>query len=157
MEHPYLWWGNSGISNTRADFSADARRSLQRQQYANVHTTKFIQILFFFLPEEKQFNWPGFFVKKLNVKTHSCPSDHLFCTQFQYLNAMIFSVSSSKCPSFREEMLTHSLRKLREQIVKANLYVREANFIGEELDKRTEYKVTLQIPASSLNANSKVR
>lgn len=54
-------------------------------------------------------------------------------------------------------MLTHSLRKLREQIVKANLYVREANFIGEELDKRTEYKVTLQIPASSLNANSKVR
>ncbi|XP_068792970.1 kinesin-like protein KIF13B isoform X2 [Struthio camelus] len=55
----------------------------------------------------------------------------------------------------REEMLTHSLRKLREQIVKANLYVREANFIGEELDKRTEYKVTLQIPASSLNANSK--
>ncbi|XP_074942631.1 kinesin-like protein KIF13B isoform X1 [Phalacrocorax aristotelis] len=55
----------------------------------------------------------------------------------------------------REEMLTHSLRKLREQIVKANLYVREANFIAEELDKRTEYKVTLQIPASSLNANSK--
>lgn len=54
-------------------------------------------------------------------------------------------------------MLTHSLRKLREQIVKANLYVREANFIGEELDKRTEYKVTLQIPASSLNANSKVQ
>ncbi|NXO90211.1 KI13B protein, partial [Certhia brachydactyla] len=55
----------------------------------------------------------------------------------------------------REEMLTHSLRKLREQIVKANLYVREASFIAEELDKRTEYKVTLQIPASSLNANSK--
>ncbi|KGL88311.1 Kinesin-like KIF13B, partial [Charadrius vociferus] len=55
----------------------------------------------------------------------------------------------------REEMLTHSLRKLREQIVKANLYVREASFIGEEMEKRTEYKVTLQIPASSLNANSK--
>ncbi|XP_077188083.1 kinesin-like protein KIF13B isoform X2 [Paroedura picta] len=55
----------------------------------------------------------------------------------------------------REEMLNHSLRKLREQIVKANLYVREANFIAEEMDKRTEYKVTLQIPASSLNANRK--
>lgn len=52
MEHPYLWWGNSGISNTRADFSADARRSLQRQQYANVHTTKFIQILFFFFQKK---------------------------------------------------------------------------------------------------------
>ncbi|XP_037749777.1 kinesin-like protein KIF13B isoform X2 [Chelonia mydas] len=55
----------------------------------------------------------------------------------------------------REEMLNHSLRKLREQIVKANLCVREASFISEELDKSTEYQVTLQIPASSLNANRK--
>uniref|UniRef100_K7GBB9 Kinesin family member 13B n=1 Tax=Pelodiscus sinensis TaxID=13735 RepID=K7GBB9_PELSI len=55
----------------------------------------------------------------------------------------------------REEMLNHSLRKLREQIVKANLFVREASFIAEEMDKKTEYKVTLQIPASSLNANRK--
>ncbi|XP_043366018.1 kinesin-like protein KIF13B isoform X3 [Dermochelys coriacea] len=55
----------------------------------------------------------------------------------------------------REEMLNHSLRKLREQIVKANLCVREASFISDELDKSTEYKVTLQIPASSLNANRK--
>uniref|UniRef100_A0A803SS32 Kinesin motor domain-containing protein n=1 Tax=Anolis carolinensis TaxID=28377 RepID=A0A803SS32_ANOCA len=57
----------------------------------------------------------------------------------------------------REEMLSYSLRKLREQIMKANLYTREASFIAEEMDKRTEYKVTLQIPASSLNANRKVR
>ncbi|XP_063298079.1 kinesin-like protein KIF13B [Pelobates fuscus] len=55
----------------------------------------------------------------------------------------------------RQAMLNQSLRKLREQIAKANLYVREANFIAEEMDKRTEYKVTLQIPASSLNANRK--
>ncbi|KAG8445862.1 hypothetical protein GDO86_010594 [Hymenochirus boettgeri] len=55
----------------------------------------------------------------------------------------------------REAMLNQSLRKLREQIAKANLYVQEANFIAEEMDKRTEYKVTLQIPASSLNANKK--
>lgn len=47
--------------------------------------------------------------------------------------------------------------KLREQIVKANLLVREASYIAEELDKKTEYKVTLQIPASSLDANRKVR
>lgn len=47
--------------------------------------------------------------------------------------------------------------RLREQIVKANLLVREANYIAEELDKRTEYKVTLQILASSLDANRKVR
>ncbi|XP_063771146.1 kinesin-like protein KIF13B isoform X2 [Pseudophryne corroboree] len=55
----------------------------------------------------------------------------------------------------REVMLHHSLIKLREQIAKANLYVQEANFIVDEMDKKTEYKVTLQIPASSLNANRK--
>ncbi|XP_036898091.1 kinesin-like protein KIF13B isoform X2 [Sturnira hondurensis] len=55
----------------------------------------------------------------------------------------------------RETTLNNSLMRLREQIVKANLLVREANYIAEELDKRTEYKVTLQILASSLDANSK--
>ncbi|XP_056419792.1 kinesin-like protein KIF13B isoform X1 [Hyla sarda] len=55
----------------------------------------------------------------------------------------------------REVMLHHSLSKLRDQIAKANMYVQEANFIADEMDKRTEYKVTLQIPASSLNANRK--
>nr|XP_044987857.1 kinesin-like protein KIF13B isoform X2 [Jaculus jaculus] len=55
----------------------------------------------------------------------------------------------------REETLNNSLMRLREQIVKANLLVREASYIAEELDKRTEYKVTLQIPASSLDANRK--
>ncbi|MBN3317267.1 KI13B protein, partial [Atractosteus spatula] len=55
----------------------------------------------------------------------------------------------------REAVLTRSLRKLREQIVRANLLVQEASFIAEELEKRTEYHVTLQIPASNLNANRK--
>ncbi|XP_040204036.1 kinesin-like protein KIF13B [Rana temporaria] len=55
----------------------------------------------------------------------------------------------------REVMLHHSFMKLREQIAKANLYVQEANYIADEMDKRTEYKVTLQIPSSSLNANRK--
>ncbi|XP_055720240.1 kinesin-like protein KIF13B isoform X3 [Salvelinus fontinalis] len=55
----------------------------------------------------------------------------------------------------REAVLTRSLRKLREQIVRANQLVQEAGFIAEELDKRTEYRVTLQIPAANLNANRK--
>ncbi len=52
--------------------------------------------------------------------------------------------------------MNRSLRKLKEQIVKANLLVQEAAFIAEELNKKTEYKVTLQIPAANLNANRKV-
>lgn len=49
-----------------------------------------------------------------------------------------------------------SLRRLREQIVRANLLVQEACFIADELERHTEYKVTLQIPSDNLNANRKV-
>ncbi|OXB84523.1 UNVERIFIED_CONTAM: hypothetical protein H355_007999 [Colinus virginianus] len=48
-----------------------------------------------------------------------------------------------------------SLAKLREQIVKANTLVREANFLAEEMSKLTDYQVTLQIPAENLSANKK--
>uniref|UniRef100_A0A6Q2WUP0 Kinesin family member 13Bb n=1 Tax=Esox lucius TaxID=8010 RepID=A0A6Q2WUP0_ESOLU len=58
-------------------------------------------------------------------------------------------------PALWEAMMTRSLRRLREQIVRANLLVQEAAFIAEELDKRTEYLVTLQIPAANLDANRK--
>uniref|UniRef100_A0A8C8IHI0 Kinesin family member 13Bb n=1 Tax=Oncorhynchus tshawytscha TaxID=74940 RepID=A0A8C8IHI0_ONCTS len=58
-------------------------------------------------------------------------------------------------PSPGEAMMTRSLRRLREQIVRANLLVQEAGFIAEELNKRTEYLVTLQIPAANLDANRK--
>ncbi|KAG7316441.1 hypothetical protein KOW79_019982 [Hemibagrus wyckioides] len=55
----------------------------------------------------------------------------------------------------REEVLARSLRKLREQIVRVNLMVQEAAFIAEELSKKTDYTITLQIPAANLNANRK--
>uniref|UniRef100_A0A3B4ATH7 Kinesin-like protein n=1 Tax=Periophthalmus magnuspinnatus TaxID=409849 RepID=A0A3B4ATH7_9GOBI len=57
----------------------------------------------------------------------------------------------------REAMMTRSLRRLKEQIVRANLLAQEAGFIAEELNKRTEYLVTLQIPAANLDANRKVQ
>lgn len=56
----------------------------------------------------------------------------------------------------REVVLVRSLRRLREQIVRANLLVQEASFIAEELERHTEYRVTLQIPSDNLNANRKV-
>uniref|UniRef100_A0AAX7U086 Kinesin family member 13A n=1 Tax=Astatotilapia calliptera TaxID=8154 RepID=A0AAX7U086_ASTCA len=48
-----------------------------------------------------------------------------------------------------------SLSRLREQVVKANTLVREANFLAEEMNKLTDYQVTLQIPAANLSANRK--
>ncbi|XP_053570753.1 kinesin-like protein KIF13A isoform X1 [Bombina bombina] len=55
----------------------------------------------------------------------------------------------------RDELFRQSLSKLREQIVKANTQVREANFLSEEMSKGTDYQVTLQIPAINLSANRK--
>lgn len=59
-------------------------------------------------------------------------------------------------PRCREVVLVRSLRRLREQIVRANLLVQEACFIADELERHTEYRVTLQIPSDNLNANRKV-
>ncbi|KAH6926862.1 hypothetical protein HPB50_022631 [Hyalomma asiaticum] len=55
----------------------------------------------------------------------------------------------------RDELFKKSLAKLREDIVKANALVREANFLAEEMGKHTEFKVTLQIPAANLSPNRK--
>uniref|UniRef100_A0A4W3HTJ2 Kinesin family member 13A n=1 Tax=Callorhinchus milii TaxID=7868 RepID=A0A4W3HTJ2_CALMI len=55
----------------------------------------------------------------------------------------------------RDQLFRHSLAKLREQIVRANTLVREANFLAEEMTKQTDYQVTLQIPAANLSANRK--
>lgn len=57
----------------------------------------------------------------------------------------------------RDELFRQSLSRLREQIMKANTLVREANFLAEEMHKLTDYQVTLQIPAANLSANRKVR
>ncbi|XP_041101702.1 kinesin-like protein KIF13A isoform X2 [Polyodon spathula] len=55
----------------------------------------------------------------------------------------------------RDELFRQSLSKLREQVVRANALVREANFLAEEMKKNTDYQVTLQIPAANLSANRK--
>ncbi|CAN9506865.1 unnamed protein product [Ophioblennius macclurei] len=55
----------------------------------------------------------------------------------------------------REAVFVRSLRRLREQIVRANTLVQEACFICDELERHTEYRVTLQIPSDNLNANRK--
>ncbi|XP_053530754.1 kinesin-like protein KIF13A isoform X4 [Ictalurus punctatus] len=55
----------------------------------------------------------------------------------------------------RDELFRQSLSRLREQVLRANTLVREANFLSEEMGKHTDYQVTLQIPAAHLSANRK--
>uniref|UniRef100_A0A671LF42 Kinesin-like protein KIF13A n=1 Tax=Sinocyclocheilus anshuiensis TaxID=1608454 RepID=A0A671LF42_9TELE len=63
--------------------------------------------------------------------------------------------SQHACVCFRDELFRQSLSRLREQVVRANTLVREANFLSEEMHKLTDYQVTLQIPAANLSANRK--
>ena len=56
----------------------------------------------------------------------------------------------------REKNFKQSLAKLREEVVKANALVREANFLAQEMGKQTEFHVTLQIPAANLSPNRRV-
>jgi len=60
------------------------------------------------------------------------------------------------CCCSREKLFCQSLAKLKEDVVKANTLVREANFLVQEMAKPIEFSVTLQIPASNLSPNRRV-
>ncbi|CAL4103220.1 unnamed protein product, partial [Meganyctiphanes norvegica] len=55
----------------------------------------------------------------------------------------------------KEDMFRRSLATLRQDIMKANTLVREANFFAEEMHKQTAFGVTLQIPPQNLSPNRK--
>lgn len=56
----------------------------------------------------------------------------------------------------RKSNLKNSLQVLREEVLKAKALVREANDLSQEMGKKTEFQVTLQIPANSLSPNRRV-
>ncbi|XP_021365352.1 kinesin-like protein KIF13B isoform X2 [Mizuhopecten yessoensis] len=53
----------------------------------------------------------------------------------------------------RDKSIKQSLAILRDEVVKANSLVREANVLAQEMGKLTEFQVTLQIPAANLSPN----
>ncbi|RWS19448.1 hypothetical protein B4U80_08164 [Leptotrombidium deliense] len=53
----------------------------------------------------------------------------------------------------RDEIFKKSLAHLKEDIVRANSLVLEANCLAQEMSRNTEFKVTLQIPAENLTPN----
>lgn len=55
----------------------------------------------------------------------------------------------------REKLFRQSLVKLKEEVVKANSLVRGANILAQEMGKKTDFSVTLQIPAGNLSPNRK--
>ena len=57
---------------------------------------------------------------------------------------------------FRDDTFKRSLATLREDIMRANVLVREANFFADEMGRNTKFSVTLQIPPQNLGPNRKV-
>uniref|UniRef100_T1G9Z1 Kinesin motor domain-containing protein n=1 Tax=Megaselia scalaris TaxID=36166 RepID=T1G9Z1_MEGSC len=53
----------------------------------------------------------------------------------------------------RDEMFKRSLGQLKADIMRANASVNEANFLAEEMEKKTKFSVTLQIPPANLSPN----
>ncbi|XDV41205.1 hypothetical protein PO909_010109 [Leuciscus waleckii] len=89
------------------------------------------------------------------LQTQGSPLQHHHSIESLHMSSASSQNRLRQWSEEREALMSRSLRKLREQIVKANLLVQEAGFIAEELNKKTEYNVTLQIPAANLNANRK--
>lgn len=57
---------------------------------------------------------------------------------------------------FRNHLFHASVTQLKEDLVKAQAVTQEANCLSQEMDKETEFVVTLQIPAHNLTPNRKV-
>ncbi|CAG9759456.1 unnamed protein product [Ceutorhynchus assimilis] len=55
----------------------------------------------------------------------------------------------------RDEMFRRSIGQLKEDILRANSLVQEANFLSEEMGRQTKFSVTLQIPPANLSPNRK--
>jgi len=58
--------------------------------------------------------------------------------------------------SFREKIFRASVSRLREELVRAQALAHEANALAVEMNKDTEFTVTLQIPTHNLTPNRKV-
>ena len=73
-----------------------------------------------------------------------------------YAAVYLYLKPTSVCCVVREKLFKQSLAQLKEEMMKANVLVREANFLAQEMAKDAEFSVTLQIPAANLSPNRKV-
>ena len=69
---------------------------------------------------------------------------------------MYIIVDNSFSNSFRNSKFKQGLSKLKEELMRVNMYAREANELAQELRVDAQYSVTLQIPSSNLSPNRRV-
>ena len=101
------------------------------------------------------------------LKSFMSPSTPLDCplsamrmnNNYSRMSASTPSSTMSKFPvkwdQTRDDSFKRGLAKLREDIIRANVLAREANFLSEEMERETNFSVTLQIPAHNLTPNKR--
>ena len=95
---------------------------------------------------ERQFQKMKLSISSSSVMTSSTPA--------LTMNPKLQAKSSSyNRHNSSDEAARQQFNELRESIIKANVLVREANLLAEELGKPCKYSVSLQVPAQCLTPN----
>lgn len=151
LEKQYLEEKRSALEEQRLRYERELdllRQQLSPERSSQQHQRSNSDRLTF--PTHTTHSKMRLWTEERSTHTHASPN-LLYVSHYIHVFVCVF------CVCFRDELFRQSLSRLREQVVRANTLVREANFLSEEIGKLTDYQVTLQIPAAHLSVNRKVR
>ncbi|XP_050727701.1 kinesin-like protein KIF13A isoform X3 [Eriocheir sinensis] len=142
----------AAIQNLERQHEEDKQMALekQRQEYEK----QFQQLRNILSPTTPYAPYMPFDPLRGTKMTPSTPTSQLRIERWAQEREDILEHSSILYPG-REDTFRRSLAHLRQDIMKANTLVREANIFADEMGKQTTFGVTLQIPPQNLSPNRK--
>ncbi|XP_042236957.1 kinesin-like protein KIF13A isoform X3 [Homarus americanus] len=142
----------AAIQNLERQHEEDKQMALekQRQEYEK----QFQQLRNILSPTTPYAPYMPFDPLRGTKMTPSTPTSQLRIEKWAQEREDMLEHSSLLYPG-REDMFRRSLAQLRQDIMKANTLVREANIFADEMGKQTTFGVTLQIPPQNLSPNRK--
>ncbi|XP_069939378.1 kinesin-like protein KIF13A isoform X4 [Cherax quadricarinatus] len=142
----------AAIQNLERQHEEDKQMALekQRQEYEK----QFQQLRNILSPTTPYAPYMPFDPLRGTKMTPSTPTSQLRIEKWAQEREDMFEQSSLLYPG-REDMFRRSLAQLRQDIMKANTLVREANIFADEMGRQTTFGVTLQIPPQNLSPNRK--
>ncbi|XP_045609916.1 kinesin-like protein KIF13A isoform X4 [Procambarus clarkii] len=142
----------AAIQNLERQHEEDKQMALekQRQEYEK----QFQQLRNILSPTTPYAPYMPFDPLRGTKMTPSTPTSQLRIEKWAQEREDMLEQSSLLYPG-REDMFRRSLAQLRQDIMKANTLVREANIFADDMGKQTTFGVTLQIPPQNLSPNRK--
>ncbi|MPC20568.1 Kinesin-like protein KIF13A [Portunus trituberculatus] len=142
----------AAIQNLERQHEEDKQMALekQRQEYEK----QFQQLRNILSPTTPYAPYMPFDPLRGTKMTPSTPTSQLRIERWAQEREDMLEHSSILYPG-REDTFRRSLAQLRQDIMKANTLVREANIFADEMGKQTTFGVTLQIPPQNLSPNRK--